>query len=179
MTATPIKTQRLTLIAADAALARADAEDELARLLPARVPANWPPDEYGDARGLFARTLEAHPDLQGWLVWYVIRTEDNILIGSGGFRGRPDAQGIVEIGYSLLEQFFGNGYATEAVGAMIRHAFSDEKTRQVIAMIRRDNPASIRVLEKNGFAIMGPGDEPDTLDLQLARTPAFAADDTE
>ena len=169
MTLAPLRTQRLTLIAADGAMARADAQSKLATLLPATVPDAWPPEEFGDARDLFARTLEARPDLQGWLVWYVVRTEDNVLIGSGGFRGKPDESGTVEVGYSLLEQFFGQGYATEAVGALIGHVFSNRETRRIVAMIRRDNPASLRVLEKNGFVKIGPGDEPDTVELEATK----------
>src|SRR5262249_36150943 len=59
-------------------------------------------------------------------------------------RGEP------EIGYWLGTPHWGQGYATEAVRALIDHAFDDLALDLVTAGARVSNPASRRVLEKCG-----------------------------
>jgi len=62
-----------------------------------------------------------------------------------------------EIGYWLGVPFWGHGYATEAVRAMIDHAFADLDHEALQAGARVTNPASRRVLEKCGFQWTGVG----------------------
>ena len=56
----------------------------------------------------------------------------------------------VEVGYAIHPDYWGKGYATEALSAVIPHLFSvgfDE----VIAGAFECNPASLRVMEKSGM----------------------------
>jgi RimJ/RimL family protein N-acetyltransferase len=62
-----------------------------------------------------------------------------------------------EIGYWLGTPFWGRGYATEAVRALIDHAFGDLGHDALAAGARVRNPASRRVLEKCGFQWTGVG----------------------
>jgi RimJ/RimL family protein N-acetyltransferase len=62
-----------------------------------------------------------------------------------------------EIGYWLGAKFWGKGYATEAVRAMIDHAFTDLDCDALYSAARVTNPASRRVLEKCGFQWTGAG----------------------
>ncbi|HVY58503.1 MAG TPA: GNAT family N-acetyltransferase [Xanthobacteraceae bacterium] len=62
-----------------------------------------------------------------------------------------------EIGYWLGTQFWGFGYATEAVRALVDHAFEDFDYTALLAGARVTNPASRRVLEKCGFQWTGVG----------------------
>ena len=62
-----------------------------------------------------------------------------------------------EIGYWLGAPFWGHGYATEAVRAVIDHAFADLDFEVLQAGARVTNPASRRVLEKCGFQWTGVG----------------------
>jgi RimJ/RimL family protein N-acetyltransferase len=62
-----------------------------------------------------------------------------------------------EIGYWLGVKFWGKGYATEAVRALIDHAFTDLDCDALQAAARVTNPASRRVLEKCGFQWTGAG----------------------
>lgn len=55
----------------------------------------------------------------------------------------------VEIGYSVIEDYQGKGYATEALGKAVRYA--GKYNKPVIVKIRDDNIASQRVAKKNGF----------------------------
>ena len=74
------------------------------------------------------------------------------LIGACGVDPR---QGIPEIGYWLGVSSWGHGYATEAVRAVIDHAFGDLQHETLQAGARVSNPASRRVLEKCGFQWTG------------------------
>ena len=56
----------------------------------------------------------------------------------------------IELGYALLPAFYGQGYATEALRAMIDVLFSFG-FREVIAGAFENNVASIRVMEKSGM----------------------------
>jgi RimJ/RimL family protein N-acetyltransferase len=58
-----------------------------------------------------------------------------------------------EIGYWLSEKHWGKGIMTDAVGAMVAHAFTRTRWLRLFATIFDSNQASMRVLEKNGFVL--------------------------
>lgn len=60
-----------------------------------------------------------------------------------------------EIGYWLGEELWGRGIATEAVGLLTPHGFGELGFLRIQAHVWANNPASARVLEKNGFALEG------------------------
>jgi RimJ/RimL family protein N-acetyltransferase len=62
-----------------------------------------------------------------------------------------------ELGYWLGLSYWGHGFATEAVRAVIDYAFADLKHESIQAGARVTNPASRRVLEKCGFQWTGVG----------------------
>jgi RimJ/RimL family protein N-acetyltransferase len=92
----------------------------------------------------------------GWNLWFCIRREPRELIGNAGFKGGPK-DGLVEIGYSMLEMHQRLGYATEAVGALLGWAFRSPAVQMVVADTLLGLTPSIRVMEKSGFAFVGDG----------------------
>jgi RimJ/RimL family protein N-acetyltransferase len=76
------------------------------------------------------------------------------LIGICGVESR---EGAAEIGYWIGVPHWGRGYATEAVRALIDHAFGEFEHEVLQAGARVSNPASRRVLEKCGFQWTGVG----------------------
>ena len=64
---------------------------------------------------------------------------------------------VPELGYWLGVAHWGQGYATEALHAVIDYAFTDLGHEQLQAGARVTNPASRRVLEKCGFQWTGVG----------------------
>jgi RimJ/RimL family protein N-acetyltransferase len=58
-----------------------------------------------------------------------------------------------EIGYWLAEPFWGRGIATEAVKAMTTYAIAKHALTRVYARVADWNTASVRVLEKAGYAL--------------------------
>jgi len=76
------------------------------------------------------------------------------IIGMCGIEPREAA---AELGYWLGVPYWNRGYATEAVRAVIDHAFGDLEHDALQAGARVSNPASRRVLEKCGFQWTGVG----------------------
>jgi RimJ/RimL family protein N-acetyltransferase len=77
---------------------------------------------------------------------------DDTVVGACGIDPREDAP---EVGYWLGARYWGRGLATEAVRAVIDHAFGDQQHEVLQAGARVSNPASRRVLEKCAFQWTG------------------------
>lgn len=58
-----------------------------------------------------------------------------------------------EIGYWVAPEFWNQGYASEAVAALL--ADNPHGNRSVVACVFQDNPGSAKVLETNGFSNLG------------------------
>ena len=91
-----------------------------------------------------------HPDQWDWYAMWMIEKTDGTHIGDLCFKGLRE-DGIAEIGYGILEEHQGQGYATEAIQAACRWAFLHPDVRSLEAETDAENAASQRVLEKCGF----------------------------
>jgi RimJ/RimL family protein N-acetyltransferase len=85
---------------------------------------------------------------------FLITLRDKTVIGACGITAQ---EATPELGYWLGVPHWGNGYATEALHAMIDYAFADLAHGALQAGARVTNPASRRVLEKCGFQWTGVG----------------------
>ena len=81
----------------------------------------------------------------------VVHQESCLVIGSVGFKGAPDAEGMVEIAYGIVPAFRGKGYATEAAEAAVKFAFASDQVRLVRAHTLPTNSPSMQVLARCGF----------------------------
>ncbi len=88
-------------------------------------------------------------------LWTLISKDDNKMVGDLCFVGAPNADGEIEIGYGTYDLFAGLGFMTEAVGGMISWAKNQPEIHAIIADTEKQNTASFRVLEKNGFVKTG------------------------
>lgn len=97
----------------------------------------------------------AHADRPG--LWAIERAADGVLVGRVGLTAwdDPAAGPRWELGYLLGGAHFGRGYATEAAGALQRHAVSAWGLSALVALTHPENAGSHRVLEKLGFAEEG------------------------
>ena len=158
-----IESRRMTLVAATSDLMAADlaGRETFSEAIGADVPENWPPELYESTAMRAALAQLQDPAEQGWSVWYLLSRKPKTpkVIGICGFKGMPDEAGSVEVGYSVLSQFRVQGYATEAVARLIVWAFSHQIVNQVTAETLPHLKQSIRVMEKNGLALAGPGSE--------------------
>ncbi len=158
-----ISTERLLLIPHSCELLQAEIHDhaELSRLLNASVPSNWPPESTADALPFFLSIVESAVDQVGWFGWYAVakptvatHSHSPELIGGGGFMGPPSG-GSAQMGYSVIDQHQGQGYATEMVKSLLQWALVHSECDVVVAETEWANPASVRVLIKSGFSRIG------------------------
>jgi ribosomal-protein-alanine N-acetyltransferase len=157
-----IDTARLTLVAATAALARADASGrtEFGALLGAEVPTAWPPEVIRDVQEFFAAKLEGGVP-PGWWHWYALLNGGTrpTVIGTVGFGGPPDSEGAVTVGYSVLEDFAGHGYASEGLMGLLQWLAAAGGVKRVYATTFERHHASVKVLARNGFGCNGVSSE--------------------
>ena len=95
-----------------------------------------------------------NPEQWEWYAIWMIELKDGTHIGELCFKGL-DSDGVVEIGYGIMEKYQEHGYATEAVKALSAWAFQEPKVTAIEAEIEDKNIASRKVLEKCGFIFTG------------------------
>ena len=94
---------------------------------------------------------QAHWQAHGFGRWAI--EEDGRTIGFGGLTaGQDDA---LSISYHLEPEAWGRGLASELVAEAVFVAFRRLAALGVVGMVRPGNPASRRVLERNGFVAEG------------------------
>lgn len=155
VSSTSVHTRRLELIplSADAieALLRGDAVR--LRLLTGAAFSDppTPPPYMGESLPVVRDRLRTNPDETHWWNWLIMKQDDGQPVGSVAFGGGPDAEGAVLIGYAMYPDRAGNGYATEAVRAMVDWAFAQPGVRVVRALAPVWNTPAVHVAEKVGM----------------------------
>ncbi len=125
------------------------------------VDAGWAPGypAAGDvlAARRFLGTCAAAGDPQPFGNYEIRRRADGRAIGGLGFHGPPDETGSVTIGYGLIPSARGEGYASEALRALLELA----RARGVTCVkgdTDHDNIASQRVMTAAGLQPTGADD---------------------
>jgi ribosomal-protein-alanine N-acetyltransferase len=101
----------------------------------------------------FIRMLAEHPDAAGWTMNAVV--DGDTIVGNAGFKGAPDADGMVEIGYGTEPAHLRRGYAIAAVRLLLERAGVEPDVRVVKAVVNPDNVASIAVVTRAEFTQQG------------------------
>jgi RimJ/RimL family protein N-acetyltransferase len=110
--------------------------------------------------------LRRSPEDAPWLVRAVLLQRTGTVVGHAGFHGPPDRDGMVEVGYTIVPEHRGHGYAHAALRALVDEATSVTSVRVVRATIGPDNLASLAVARRGGFSHVGEQwDEVDGLEL--------------
>ncbi len=91
----------------------------------------------------------------GFGLWAVVLKETNVMIGQCGLtmQGWREKE-VLEIGYLFQKAYWHKGYATEAVIACKKYAFSVLNASAVYSIIRDTNIASQKVAVRNGMKII-------------------------
>ena len=149
MTEAPLHTERLRLVPRTPEKARA----EIAQM-----------DEH-DRKQLspdWLARLAATTTVDPWVLGFsVVLAASGDVIGACGFKGPPDADGMVEIAYGFAPAHQNKGYATEAAAALVQFAYADARVRVVRAHTMEEANASARVLVKCGFHPRGQVIDPE------------------
>ena len=110
----------------------------------------------GNASDDWLESLRAARQADPWIHGFgIVNRDHNTVIGNAAFKGPPDHEGIVEIGYGVAPAYEGRGCATQAVLQLVRFASQHNSVRVVRAHTLPTVNASTRVLEKCGFTHVG------------------------
>lgn len=114
------------------------------------MPVQDPEIKYVFSRAHYEAT--SHPeDILWYTSWEVILKTENVIIGGVCFKGPPDDDDEVEIGYEIVTDYQNKGYATEASEALIKWAKASKHIKSIVACVEPDNLPSVKVLRKLGF----------------------------
>lgn len=112
--------------------------------------------------------LTSDPSTFGWLVKLAVAGD--VVVGYAGFHGPPDADGMVEIGYTVDPPYRRQGHAKAILTALLEHAAAEPSVRTVRATISPTNQASLATIAGFGFVENGEQwDEEDGLELIFER----------
>ena len=103
------------------------------------------------AREYLEVTLIPSYALHGFGLWAVVRRDTGDAIGMCGLIKR-EWLADVDLGYALLAEATGLGYAREAARATLEVATTRLGLTRLVAIVSADNTRSIRLLEDLGFA---------------------------
>lgn len=120
--------------------------------------------------------IAADPTSARWIARAAVAEPDGVVVGHAGFHGPPDADGMVEIAYSVDPAWRRQGYATAMLRELLRRAAAEPGVTTVRATIRPDNAASLATIAGFGFSRNGEQwDEEDGLELIFERPGADPA----
>jgi RimJ/RimL family protein N-acetyltransferase len=146
---TPLPTRRLHLVLRTREEVRQDVQQ-------------MPPDQRAHVSPAWLALLEASGPSDPWIHGFtLVHQASGQIVGQCGFKGPPDADGMVEIAYGVAPEHQGQGYATEAADALTNFAFRQDHVRTVRAHTLPEVNASTRVLTKCGFEPIGEVIDPD------------------
>lgn len=100
-----------------------------------------------------AGELAAHWEQHGFGWWMARDAQSGQLIGRGGLR-RVEVCGVMEteIGFSVVPEFWGRGYATELARVAVAQGFVKLGLADVVSFTQPGNEALRRVMEKTGLS---------------------------
>ncbi|MDR0223785.1 MAG: GNAT family N-acetyltransferase [Myroides odoratus] len=99
----------------------------------------------------YINSLQERMENKECVNWTITLKENGAMIGTIGFYRMKLQHYRTETGYMLLPQYYGKGYASEAVQRLVEYGFDDFGFHSIEAIIYPDNVGSQRVLEKCGF----------------------------
>ena len=153
--------ERFPVIRTDRLLLRETAERDVAAVfamegdpVAMRYWSRPPLRDLSEARASVERAMGFFPARTA-LRWAVTRPADDLMIGHLSLFNISEPSARAEIGYGLARAYWGQGFMREALTAGIDYAFGPLGLRRLEADIDPRNDASLRALERLGFAREG------------------------
>lgn len=113
-----------------------------------RYVSNPPVKDMAEAREIYEMYCRPKPNL---FRLGIVLNETGKLIGTLGLYKIDCENHRATLGFDLLPEHWGNGYMTEAVGALLNYAFAKLKLNRIQASAEPANMRSIRCMERCGF----------------------------
>ncbi len=162
-----IETSRLRLIRWNEAHFQAIFEEnliKLGQLLDVETPRAWTTfADMADALPFFYDSFKENGSY--WGSFFIIHKADRKLLGTCGYKGAPNDEAMVEIGYEIEAHYRQQGLATEAAQGLIDFALQHVEVKKIIAhTLAHENP-SVSILKKLGFQFVEALIDPDDGDI--------------
>ena len=142
------------------------------------VPDDWPDEHDRRFLAFRLRQMGDEPARGPWLVRAIVLPESRELIGHVGFHGPPGINSLraadaVEIGYTIFPEHRRNGYATEAVEALLDWGRA-QGIHRFVASVGPGNEPSLKIVRRLGFVEVGrhwDDEDGEELEFELAEEP--------
>jgi RimJ/RimL family protein N-acetyltransferase len=109
-----------------------------------------PPACVADLRSIYERQSEGRSadGTEQWFNWIVRDRHDRPL---GYVQATVLAESSAYVAYLLASKFWGHGYASESLSAMLRHLVCSCRVSTFLATVEVENRRSINLLQRTGF----------------------------
>ena len=98
----------------------------------------------------------AHLETSGTGRWWAICSqEDQTFMGASGLNNLHHTHRKAELGFWFLPDYWGRGFALEAVRAILEYAFQTLQLHRIEAQVEPENDACKRLLTRLGFSYEG------------------------
>lgn len=111
---------------------------------------DWPNEDTAGILPIIKKKLSENEG-SGYTSWLYIEKASRTIVGDGGFKGKPDSEGKIDLGYGVIESKRGMGYATEAARALLNWGLDQAEVKAVTADCLMTNVASFKVLSRIGM----------------------------
>jgi RimJ/RimL family protein N-acetyltransferase len=112
---------------------------------------NWPDQDMLETLPRIIINLQKVSEPTGFESWLIINKQNRSIIGDIGFKGEPNPEGVIDIGYGIIEQERQKGYASEAAKGLINWAFTQPYVKSISAQSLSSNIGSAKTLERLSF----------------------------
>jgi len=119
-----------------------------------------------DAEHYIRNNIRAAYQAHGFGLYAVQLRSKPLPIGLCGLV-RRDFLPAPDLGFALLPEYCGHGYATEAARAVLSHAQVELEIERLYAIVKPGNRRSVKLLEQLGFRRAGPGQIPQGEEVEL------------
>ncbi|MCW2699743.1 MAG: family acetyltransferase [Blastococcus sp.] len=164
-----VQTPRVEVLQLDAAALRGLADGDLAaanRTSPVPVTPYLAGAECRGVWEIRAVQVVQDPASRSWITGVVWDPDRRRVVGRAGYHGPPDADGMVEVGYSIDPQYRRQGYARAALRALVERARQEPGVTTLRATVSPDNAPSRDLVLSEGLVEVGEQmDEEDGLEL--------------
>lgn len=111
----------------------------------------WPDEETLETIPKIIKNIQFAGEPSGFESWMIIRKDNNCIIGDIGFKGMPGEEGVIDIGYGIIEAERKKGFAVEAARVLLDWAIEQPAVKQITAKCYTHNFASKKILSRVGF----------------------------
>ncbi len=111
------------------------------------------PMSLGDVRAVFERVLGEHAYGQG--IWLMYERMNGGLLGQAMLKPLPTRKEWTEVGYHLLPDARGKGYATEGAARLLAYGFEDLQLPEIRAVVLPRNLPSQAVMVRLAMPKVG------------------------